>query len=221
MSTWSRGAKAKLRGLPQRRTSTFALSSAPTGALGCGRLGSAISCSFSSSWIVASRSAERSSSVPTCATSAIARAGVAALRLELADLARQRVASRLQFLGAGLQRLALALERREARDVEERLWRLARLQTRDDLRQVLAQERDVEHGLEWAAALEGARNCRSRLATRRRHRPGRPGRLGSSSAQPRTDNCGRVPLSVVTTAVAQRSQMRDNLIRMRVAVAPR
>ncbi len=74
------------------------------------------------------------------------RARVAALALELADLARQRVAACLQLLGARLQRLALALERDEAGDVEKRLRRLARLETGDDLREVLAQERDVKHG---------------------------------------------------------------------------
>ena len=62
------------------------------------------------------------------------RAGVGALALELADLARQGVAPRLQLLGARLQRLALGLERDEALDVEKRLRRLARLEAGDDLR---------------------------------------------------------------------------------------
>ena len=72
-------------------------------------------------------------------------AGVGALSLLLADLAREAVAPRLKLLGAGLQGLALGLERSKAGDVEKRLRRLARLETGNDGRKVLAQERDVEH----------------------------------------------------------------------------
>ena len=73
-------------------------------------------------------------------------AGVGALPLLLADLLRQAVAPRLQLLGARLQALALGLEGDEALDVEKGLRRLARLETGDDGREVLAQERDIEHG---------------------------------------------------------------------------
>ncbi len=39
ISTWSRGLKSNGRGAPQRRTSTFALSSRPSGTDSCSRLG--------------------------------------------------------------------------------------------------------------------------------------------------------------------------------------
>ena len=62
---------SKLRGVPQRRTSTLALSSGPTGTLASGRLGSDISIVASSAWIASSRAAERSSSPAMPFTSAI------------------------------------------------------------------------------------------------------------------------------------------------------
>ena len=73
-------------------------------------------------------------------------ARIGPLALEPADLLRERVAARLQLLGARLQRLALAFERAEPRRVEEGLRRLACVEAGEDLREVLAQERDVEHG---------------------------------------------------------------------------
>ncbi len=90
--------------------------------------------------------------------------GVLPLRLALADLLRQRVAARLQLLGAGLDRLAFVLERTEPFDVEVGLRRLAALEALDHVRQVLAQQSDVEHGQApgGTPALEvhGRRNCR-------------------------------------------------------------
>ncbi len=70
-STWSLGVKSNCGGVPQRRTSTLALSSAPTGTLACGRLGTASSSACSSAWICSRRVAERSSSSLSCATSAM------------------------------------------------------------------------------------------------------------------------------------------------------
>ncbi len=71
-STWSRGAKSKARGVPQRRTSTLPVSSAPAGTPGCGRLGSAISRACNSAWMASSRSADAFSASPMPCTSAIA-----------------------------------------------------------------------------------------------------------------------------------------------------
>jgi hypothetical protein len=85
------------------------------------------------------------------------RRSVFALGLQLADLLRQAVAACLQLLGAGLDRLALGFERGEALDVEKRLRRLAPLQTSDDLRQILAQQIDVEHG-QWLRAAQPVRH---------------------------------------------------------------
>ena len=56
------------------------------------------------------------------------------------------VAPRLQLLGAHLQLLALGLERRETRHVEERLRVLASFESGDHAGQVAAQLGDVEHG---------------------------------------------------------------------------
>ena len=92
------------------------------------------------------------------ATSAIAALASPPWPLSLPISREQRVAPRLQLLGAGLQRLALGLERDEAVDVEKRLRRRARLEAGDDLREILAQERDVEHG----AAPAGAVGCSAR-----------------------------------------------------------
>ena len=100
------------RGVPQRRTSTLPVSSAPTGTLACGRFGTPMQQRRTARpGSSASRSADAFSSSPMPATSAISALGVAALALELADLLGKRVAPRLQFLGARLDRLALALER--------------------------------------------------------------------------------------------------------------
>lgn len=44
-STWACGSKSKVRGVPHFRTSTFALSSAPSGTLGCSRFGRVSECS--------------------------------------------------------------------------------------------------------------------------------------------------------------------------------
>ena len=74
-STWSFTAKSKSRGVPQRRTSTFAVSSAPSGTPACGRFGSPISSVLSSAWSASSRwaLAFRSSPMPaTSSSSAVA-----------------------------------------------------------------------------------------------------------------------------------------------------
>jgi len=85
------------------------------------------------------------------------RRRVFALGLRLPDLLGKAVAARLQLFGPGLNGLALRLERGEARDVEERLRRFAPLQTSDDLRQILAQQIDVEHGL-WLREAQPVRH---------------------------------------------------------------
>mmetsp|Transcript_1075 Transcript_1075/g.1642 ORF Transcript_1075/g.1642 Transcript_1075/m.1642 type:complete len:501 (-) Transcript_1075:722-2224(-) len=73
------------------------------------------------------------------------RGGILALALGHADLLGQRVAARLQFLGAGLHRLALGLQGLEALHVEEWLGVLACVQALDDGVELLAQLGDVEH----------------------------------------------------------------------------
>ena len=145
-STWSRGAKSKLRGVPQRRTSTLALSSAPTGTLASGRLGSDISIVDSSAWIASSRAAERSSSpaMPfTSVISALASAPCAFFWPISFDRLLRRACSSSVRVCRPLRSDSRATE---ALDVEKGLRRLARLETGDDGREVLAQERDIEHG---------------------------------------------------------------------------
>ncbi len=61
-----------------------------------------------------------------------------ALGLQRSDLLVERVAARLQFLGAGLQGLALGLECAEAGHVEKSLVLLAGFETGNDRREVLA-----------------------------------------------------------------------------------
>ena len=81
------------------------------------------------------------------------RRSVLALGLELADLPAEGVAARLQFLGAGLDRLALGLQRTEALDVEEGLRVAPGRQALDDTGQVAAQQLDIEHrGVSLAVA---------------------------------------------------------------------
>src|SRR5688572_22686219 len=70
-STWSLTSKSNLRGVPHLRTSTLAVSSAPTGTLSCGRLGTASSRACISGWICSRRAADCSRSPLSCATSAI------------------------------------------------------------------------------------------------------------------------------------------------------
>ncbi len=74
-STWSRTGKSNARGArpcgDQRRTSTLACSSAPTGTLSCGRLGTASSKVAISCWMTSSRVADASSSSLIDATCAI------------------------------------------------------------------------------------------------------------------------------------------------------
>jgi hypothetical protein len=70
---------------------------------------------------------------------------VLALGLELADLTTQAVAPGLQFLGAGLDGLALGLEGREAGFIEKGLGVLAGLQPGDDAGQIATKLLDVEH----------------------------------------------------------------------------
>src|SRR5205823_8476144 len=69
--------------------------------------------------------------------------GIFALALEDADLLGERIAFRLQLLGARLEALALVLERAERGLVESEA---AALQAGDDGGQVLPKELDVEHG---------------------------------------------------------------------------
>ena len=68
------------------------------------------------------------------------------LRLELADLLGQAVAPRLQLLGAGLDRLALGLERGEALARRERAAGPCAFEPGDHAVEVAAQQGDVEHG---------------------------------------------------------------------------
>ena len=101
------------RGVPQRRTSTLACSSAPTGTLASGRLGKRHQllvqlASGSPRGAPRSRSARRRCRATSAiSASAIARPGPWPGRSRL----RQRVAPRLQLFGARLQRLALAFQR--------------------------------------------------------------------------------------------------------------
>ena len=86
------------------------------------------------------------------------RRGILALALGGADLLRQRVALRLHVLRAGLDVLALALERLEAGGVE----RQAPLgEPGRDGRQIVAKKIDVEHG---AILANGAGDLRRRDA---------------------------------------------------------
>ncbi len=68
--------------------------------------------------------------------------GVLALALEHADLLGERVALRLQLLGAQLQLAALVLERAEARRVE---FEAAPLKAGDDRREFFSEQLDIEH----------------------------------------------------------------------------
>ena len=63
----------------------------------------------------------------------------------------------LRLSGLYLAMATLGFERSEARDVKKRLWRLAPLQASDDLRQILAQQIDIEHG-RWLRAAQPVRH---------------------------------------------------------------
>ena len=65
--------------------------------------------------------------------------GALALGLELADLLAQAVALALQVFGAGLQRLALGLQRPERCDIEVGLGIFSLFKTRDDGVEVFSQ----------------------------------------------------------------------------------
>ena len=65
-------------------------------------------------------------------------AGAIALSLELADLFRQGIALRLQFLGAGLQGFALGFECAELRNGQKGLGAFACLQAGDNGVEVFA-----------------------------------------------------------------------------------
>ena len=80
-----------------------------------------------------------------------------ALAHQHADLLGQLVALRLQFFGAGLQRLAFGFQRLEGGHVQKRLWVFAGLQAFDGAGQVFAEKKDVKHGaiLGEHAALPG------------------------------------------------------------------
>lgn len=69
-ATWSFTSKSKVFGVPQRRTSTLASSSAPTGTDSCGRLGMPSSMASSSPWMASSWRLPSSSSEPMRSTSA-------------------------------------------------------------------------------------------------------------------------------------------------------
>lgn len=69
-ATWSLTSKSKVFGVPQRRTSTLASSSAPTGTDSCGRLGMPSSMASSSPWMASSWRLPSSSSEPMRSTSA-------------------------------------------------------------------------------------------------------------------------------------------------------
>ena len=111
----------------------------------CGRLGTASSSACSSGWISSSRAADDFLFGLERVDLGHQRVDRFALGLERADLLVERVAARLQFFGAGLERLALGLEGAEGVDVQEGLVLLARFEAGDDRGQVFAEQGDVEH----------------------------------------------------------------------------
>jgi hypothetical protein len=95
---------------------------------------------------------------------------VLALGLALADLLAQRIAARLQFLGAALDRLALAFQRTESDNVEKGLRRLAAFEQGNGGGEVFAEEADVEHGVVWQRRSSGRGDCRGLCPSHRRAR---------------------------------------------------
>ena len=114
----------------------------PTGTLECVRFGRSSRKSRSSACTRSSSPSRRFVSVADPGHLGEQRGGVLALALGGADLLRQRVALRLQVLRAGLDVLALALERLEARGVERQA---ALGESGGDRRQIVAKKIDVEH----------------------------------------------------------------------------
>ena len=93
--------------------------------------------------MTSSRAAEASSSAFERAHLGHHAIGALAPGLELADLLAQAVALALQVFGAGLQRLALGLQRLEGWNVEVGLGIFSLFKTRDDGVEVFSQGEDV------------------------------------------------------------------------------
>jgi hypothetical protein len=171
--------KSKLRGVPQRRTSTLPVSSAPTGHAGVRQVG------------------QRHQQALQLGLQRVQPLG-AGLQFvgDAVHLGHQRrrrprpcpwpgrsawtgCCAAPAVLGAGLDALALGFQRAEARDVEEGLRASCALRAARSRRQVAAQQVDVEHG----GFLRGCGNWAAAAAA------GRPGRVwgGVDAAAPRQD----------------------------------
>jgi hypothetical protein len=93
--------------------------------------------------MTSSRAAEPSSSALIAATCAITASTLSPFGLEATDLLAQAVALALQVFGAGLQRLALVLQRREGGHIEVGLGVFALLKACNDGVEVFTEGEDV------------------------------------------------------------------------------
>ncbi len=117
-ATWSCGANANAAGVPQRRTSTFAFESAPSGTDACEQVRKVREKRFELRGKRREPRFAAAERVAELADFALQRFDVAAGGLRATDVLRTLVASLAQALDMNLQLLALGLERDVARAVE-------------------------------------------------------------------------------------------------------
>ncbi len=172
-SSCGRGSNAKLRGLPQRRSSTLLRSSAPSGTSSASTLGKVGSSASWRAWSCAQLLLALLHPLLECRhLGQELRRGLLALARALADLARQAVARRLRLLQLGLQR---APARIQLQDRRRRGGMAATGQGPVERGGLLAQPSDVDHA---GRPLIGG--CRRRARRPRRRPPRLPSRPGAS-----------------------------------------